>query len=342
MITISVCMIVKDEEAVLGRCLDSLTGLADEIIIVDTGSRDATKKIAARYTDKIYDFTWIDDFAAARNVSFSKATKDYIYVADADEVIDEENRARFLMLKQTLLPEIDIVQMKYTNQLEHNTTYNFDEEYRPKLYKRLRTFRFTDPIHESVVLSPVIYDSEITIQHMPQSNHAGRDFKTFLKVIRKDGKLSPKLYEMYARELFIAGTDQDFYDSAEYFEDFAEHMECSERERKIFECVLTKVYRLKKDPNGLMRYSLKNMAEGRASAEVCHELGEYFYELADYKEAVIWFYNAAYEAECELNIHYAGDYPLKRLADCYRLLGDRQQEEAYQAQSEAWCKENMR
>jgi glycosyltransferase involved in cell wall biosynthesis len=309
---------------------------------VDTGSGDATKKIAARYTDKLYDFKWIDDFAAARNVSFSKATMDYIYVADADEVIDEENRARFRMLKQTLLPEIDIVQMKYANQLDYNTTYNFDEEYRPKLYKRQRTFRFTDPIHESVVLSPVIYDSDIVIRHMPQSNHAERDFKTFLKVIQREGKLSPKLYEMYARELFIAGSDKDFSDAAAYFEDFAEHTECSERERKIFECVLTKVYRLKKDPNGLMRYSLKNMAEGKASAEVCHELGEYFYELEDYREAVIWYYNAAYETECELNIRYAGDYPLKRLADCYRLLGDRQQEEAYQAQREAWCKENMR
>ncbi len=342
MITISVCMIVKDEEAVLSRCLDSLADLADEIIIVDTGSVDATKKIAAKYTDKIYDFQWIDDFAAARNASFSKATMDYIYVADADEVIDEENRARFRILKQTLLPEIDIVQMKYANQLEHNTTYNFDEEYRPKLYKRLRDFRFVDPIHESVVLYPVIYDSEIVIRHMPQNSHAERDFRTFLKVIHRDGKLSPKLYEMYARELFIAGTQQDFYDAAAYFGTFAEHMECSERERKLFECVLSKVYRLKKDPNNLMKFALKNMAEGKASAEVCFELGEYFYELGDYKEAVIWYYNAAYETECELNIRYAGDYPLQRLAECYRLLGDRQQEEAYQAQRDAWCKENMR
>ena len=74
MATISLCMIVKNEEQVLARCLDSVADLMDEIIIVDTGSTDRTKEIAARYTDQIYDFAWIGDFSAARNFSFSKAT----------------------------------------------------------------------------------------------------------------------------------------------------------------------------------------------------------------------------------------------------------------------------
>ena len=82
MITISLCMIVKNEERILSRCLDSVKDLVDEIIIVDTGSTDATKRIAAEYTDKIYDFAWIDDFSAARNFAFSKASKEYIYSAD--------------------------------------------------------------------------------------------------------------------------------------------------------------------------------------------------------------------------------------------------------------------
>ncbi len=81
MIEISLCMIVKNEEKVLGRCLDSIADLMDEIIIVDTGSTDRTKEIAKKYTEHIYDFEWIDDFSAARNFSFSKATKDYIYAA---------------------------------------------------------------------------------------------------------------------------------------------------------------------------------------------------------------------------------------------------------------------
>ena len=67
MATISLCMIVKNEEAVLGRCLDSAAGLVDEIVVVDTGSTDATREIATRYADRVCEFAWIDDFAAERN-----------------------------------------------------------------------------------------------------------------------------------------------------------------------------------------------------------------------------------------------------------------------------------
>ena len=172
MITVSLCMIVKNEERILARCLDSIADLVDEIIIVDTGSTDATRRIAAGYTDRIYDFEWIGDFSAARNFAFSKAGMEYIYSADADEVMDEENRRAFRLLKETLLPEIDIVQMYYTNQLSHGTIYNFDRELRPKLFKRLRTFQWQGAIHEQVGLQPVIYDSEIEIRHLPENNQA--------------------------------------------------------------------------------------------------------------------------------------------------------------------------
>ena len=74
MITISLCMIVKNEEDVLARCLSSVQGAVDQIVVVDTGSTDHTKEIAARYTDDVYDFSWVDDFAAARNFSFSKSS----------------------------------------------------------------------------------------------------------------------------------------------------------------------------------------------------------------------------------------------------------------------------
>ena len=77
MCTISLCMIVKNEEAVLGRCLESAAALVDEIVIVDTDSTDATKEIARKFTDKLFDFPWVDDFAAARNFSFDRASGDY-------------------------------------------------------------------------------------------------------------------------------------------------------------------------------------------------------------------------------------------------------------------------
>ena len=96
MATVSLCMIVKNEEAVLARCLESIKDAVDEIIIVDTGSTDHTKEIAEKYTDLVYDFPWINDFSAARNFSFSKASKDYIMWLDADDVVTEENQKKII------------------------------------------------------------------------------------------------------------------------------------------------------------------------------------------------------------------------------------------------------
>ncbi len=230
MITISLCMIVKNEEKILARCLDSVADLVDEVIIVDTGSDDRTREIAALYTDQIYDFEWIDDFAAARNFAFSKAGGEYIYSADADEVLSEENRERFRALKETLLPEVEIVQMKYGNQLQFGTVYNYDEEYRPKLFKRKRDFVWEDPIHETVRLAPVVYDSEIVITHMPEQNHAGRDLQNFRQQILRGARLSKRLHNMYARELFMAGEAEGFKLARNFFRQSAAGVERSPEE----------------------------------------------------------------------------------------------------------------
>ena len=80
-------MIVKNEEDNLDLCLSSIAKHMDEIIIVDTGSSDGTKEIAQKYTQKVYDYKWKDDFSAARNFSISKASYDYILVLDGDEFI---------------------------------------------------------------------------------------------------------------------------------------------------------------------------------------------------------------------------------------------------------------
>ncbi|HLC97553.1 MAG TPA: tetratricopeptide repeat protein [Candidatus Nanoarchaeia archaeon] len=88
---ISLCMIAKNEEALLGQCLRSVQELVDEIILVDTGSTDKTKEIASTFGAKVYDFTWCDDFAAARNESLKYATGDWILILDADEVLEPED-----------------------------------------------------------------------------------------------------------------------------------------------------------------------------------------------------------------------------------------------------------
>ncbi len=318
--TISLCMIVKDEEAFLARCLDSVADLVDEIVIVDTGSTDATKEIAARYTDKIYDFQWINDFAAARNFAFSKCTMEYIYSADADEVLDEENRLRFKDMKDYLLPEIDIVQMKYGNQLEKGAVYNFDEEYRPKLFKRLRTFTWVEPIHETVRLDPVVFDSDIVITHAPSENHGARDLHYFRRLVRNGANLSKRLHNMYARELFLAGTDEDFRKAYGFFTTSVADLERGEDEHKEACLVAARAARIAESNISFFKYITKLMAQD-APSEACIELGLFYESIGDYEEAAVWYYNAAFETSPILRLAAANEDAAEGLTRVYRSMG---------------------
>ena len=320
MITISLCMIVKNEEEVLARCLDSVADLMDEIIIVDTGSTDATKEIAARYTDKIYDFKWTGSFSDARNYSFSLATKEYIYAPDADEMLDEENREHFRKLKEALLPEIEIVQMKYRTVTEYNTVLNIANEYRPKLFKRLREFTWVDPIHETVRIEPVVYDSDIEILHKPTGMHSKRDFGVFERLVRNSGELSPKLFKMYIRELYLTGDKMDLSNA----EDYLMHLSDTTMDvdvKKSVDSVLLKNYRL----NGREYDFLKTFAKAIVNepcAETCYEAGLFYMSKEDYAEASLWLYNAANETECLIDIHSSGDKALENLINCYMKMGE--------------------
>lgn len=162
MISISLCMIVKDKEAVIERCLQTIHPLVDEIIVVDTGSADATKNLAGRYTKQVYDFQWIDDFSAARNFSFSLATKEYILWLDADDAITKEDLAAFHGLKQTLDPQIDLVMMKYNAPLDEggSQVLAYDRE---RLLKRSLNYRWIGPIHEMIIPKGNVLYSSIAI-----------------------------------------------------------------------------------------------------------------------------------------------------------------------------------
>lgn len=335
MATISICMIVKNEEKVLARCLDSLKGLGEELIIVDTGSTDATKEIAKKYTDKIYDFTWTGNFSDARNYSFSKANCDYIYSADADEVLDEENREKFQLLKNALSAdsEIEIVQMYYGNQLSQNSIYNFDKEYRPKLYKRIRKFMWQEPIHEAVRLEPVIFDSDIVIWHKPHGQHGGRDLEYFEKMIEKGEPLSDRIRDIYLRELYFIGQLHNLKKGHDYLVMISQE---EDAESDVFQkalAILCKEARLLKKDSDILKYSLKGVAS-KGSSELCMELGHYFYEREEWEEAVIWYYNAAYETPCQMSLKAATTEPLTQIISCYEKLGMPEVAEGYRKQLE--------
>lgn len=325
MITVSVCMIVKNEEDKLGICLDSLKSIADEIIVVDTGSTDGTKELAARYTDKIFDFEWTGSFSDARNFAFSQATCDYIYSADADEELDAANIKKFELLKEAMDPQVDIVQMYYCNQLENNTIYSFDRELRPKLYKRLREFKWQETIHEAVRLEPVIFDSEIDIIHRPGAGHAARDLKAFERLIEASAAeavasmdedncdasstvISDRLLEIYAKELVIAGEKSNFEKAREFFMDRCESASAHD-ELAICLTMAARCCYEADDMVGFTKYALRAAAGELMTSELCCNLGAFYEATGDINEAIMWYYNAANEVTAFLDIRCQEEIP---------------------------------
>src|SRR6266567_7948235 len=96
--SVSLCLMVRNEEAKLATCLQSAIDLVHETIVLDTGSTDGTRDLAAKLGARVFDFPWCDDFAAVRNDCIRHATGDFIFWMDADERVDEENREKLRAL----------------------------------------------------------------------------------------------------------------------------------------------------------------------------------------------------------------------------------------------------
>ncbi len=181
-------MIVKNEENCIERSLQSVKDLADELVIVDTGSTDGTLAIVQQFTDEIFHFLWNDDFSAARNFALSKATSDWVLFLDADEVIAQEDQQKI----KELVAEKNAVayflhQKEYTNDTTltgfqycvEKDAYNKGYlgfvvvENAIRLFRRDKEVSFSWRIHESIAPSLeargiMPFDSDIFIHHYKQ------------------------------------------------------------------------------------------------------------------------------------------------------------------------------
>ncbi|MDD5529897.1 MAG: glycosyltransferase [bacterium] len=145
--SVSLCMIVKNEERNLSRCLDSFKDLVDEIIIVDTGSSDKTVEVAKSYGAKTYYFKWCDDFSAARNESLKYATKEWILSIDADEYIDLGNKDKIRQILKN--PVCNAYSINIKNFLApHSPIFAINSLTR--LYKNIPGISYNGKIHNQI------------------------------------------------------------------------------------------------------------------------------------------------------------------------------------------------
>ena len=329
--TLSVCMIVKNESDVLARCLACAAEIADELIVVDTGSTDDTKEIARGFTPQVYDFPWCDDFAAARNFSFSKAAMDYVMWLDADDVIDAENRAKILRLKETLSPTVDMVFLRYDVAFDEqdNPTLSY---YRERIFKASMGYRWVGEIHEVIPQRGVAEYREISIQHRKlHPTERGRNLRIFEKMLADGKQLDPRQKFYYARELMYNGR---YPEAVRQFTAFLDEGR-GWVENNISACKeLAYCQAHLGDAAAALGTLFRSFAYDAPRAEICCEIGRHFFDLGQYGTAVFWYETAAGRSPDEKSGGFClpdcyGYIPYMQLCVCYDRLGDRARAIAY-------------
>jgi glycosyltransferase involved in cell wall biosynthesis len=328
-------MIVKNEERTLERCLQSVAGIPDEIVIVDTGSEDHTKVIASKFTSRVLDFDWIDDFSAARNHAFAQAAKDYILWLDADDVLLAEDRTKLLRLKNTLNPSVDAVSMVYHYSFDESNNVT-ESNRRFRLVRRSKNFVWSGLVHEELVSDDADYtyfDSDIVVTHRKpagQPSSSWRNLLIYEKHLKEGRNLTPVDLCHYARELEVTG---QFDKAIPYFIQFLEWNAADEqayRDLRLFALhKLARCYYMTGDSDGEWRCTLKSLELDIPRPEFSCRFGERFLKENRFHEAIFWYELAlqrpAGRATRDWGVQnhpFKTWLPHKQLALCYYQIGD--------------------
>jgi tetratricopeptide (TPR) repeat protein len=178
--TVSLCMIVKNEEKHLARCLKSVKPVVHEIVVVDTGSTDRTREISRAFGARVLDFDWVDDFSKARNFSLAQAFGDWIFILDADEVLSPRSHAAFRSLVRNPQLGPTAYSFRTRNYTHHSSTFGWTANRREfyeeegsgwfpsdkvRLFPKHARIRFANPVHELV--EPCLLEMGIDIKSCP-------------------------------------------------------------------------------------------------------------------------------------------------------------------------------
>ena len=227
---ISTCLIVKNEELNIKRCIDSYSKIADEMIVVDTGSTDNTVKIASNLGAKVFYYEWKDDFASARNFALEKAEGDWIIFLDADEYFHEDS------LKNVK----EIIEKAYDNkgiEAISSCLVNVDEKNMEKeklsvvrIFRNTKDIRYYNKIHESIkksdgsfVKSLTGYEDKISIVHTGyREDNISIKAERNLKLLLKELETASKKELIYFHLVSSYASLKDYDNAIKYARNFLE------------------------------------------------------------------------------------------------------------------------
>ncbi|MGN2369754.1 glycosyltransferase [Clostridium cagae] len=165
---LSICMMVKDEEKNLRRCLNSVKPLIEEgiaeLIIVDTGSSDNTVDIVKEYTDKVYFHLWNNDFSSMRNISISYARGEWIFILDADEEVENVEELRKVLLNEKIKDSNTLIlEVKNIDTLKDKDNIAYSPSTR--IFKNDGQFKYIGAVHNQPVYKEPTYNTKVSLVH---------------------------------------------------------------------------------------------------------------------------------------------------------------------------------
>ncbi|HWV45600.1 MAG TPA: glycosyltransferase [Nitrospira sp.] len=329
MTTLSLSMIVKNEEALIERVLACAKTFCDEMIVVDTGSTDRTVELAEKMGAKVYHFEWIEDFAAARNYSLAQCTGDWVMWLDADDIITPECQQKFKEIKETVLNDSlngVVVPYYYLFDAEDNCTCINRRE---RMFRRAAGFQWEHPIHEVIYLTgETITREDVWIEHrfLPGKDSPKRNIRVLAKAMQKEEHYNnQRMVYIAAKELRL----QNMFDkSIEYFERFLE-LNPSRRGWQAYDVYMCMGLCYKRMDNRLddaRRCFTSAMHADSRRAEAYDELAFLHYEAGEWQYAIPYFETALRcvppLGEDLIALEHYGWLPNEYLSRCYANVGN--------------------
>lgn len=324
--TLGLALIAKDEEKNIRRLFDSIQGVFDEIVLVDTGSTDKTKEIASSYGAKVYDFAWIDDFSAARNYSFSKITSEWTQWLDLDDVLTPEDRSRLVALKPGL-GNADCYLMEY-NYAQDEFGKAICRFFRHRIVRTDRRVRWELPIHEHLCIPPGWKEevTDIVVTHKRTGEGEEADKGRNIRLLRKAAVEHPdnqrvKFY--LGKELCYNEGAQE--ESVRILEEYLKKDDWHENQVNACYWLALGYLSLKKEDQAIDA-ALRGVKLDPRWAEFYCIIGQIYYDRSDWGQAIRWFEIAASRPVPEtVGTVVLDNYtwvPRDRLCKCYSKVGD--------------------
>lgn len=321
--SVSLCMIVKNEEKRLERCLNSVRDAVDEIVVVDTGSTDSTRELAQRYTGRVYDFTWCADFSAARNFAFSLATGDYLLWLDADDVFSAG--PSWQQLRNGDMEPFDVMMLPYRVAFDENGACLLSYE-RERVLRRQAGFRWQGRVHE--VIEPfgkILRRDDTFVAHLPGKKQKTRRNLEIYEAMRAEGEtFSARDLYYYGRECLEHGLAED---AERELKAFLQRSDGWIEDRKQAFLLLSSLAEGREDAEERLHFLLRALEADAPSAALCLALGRAYFDAGHTATAEFWFQSALSSPRPIHGFVWEDDYafsPYLWLCVCRDRMGDRE------------------